>query len=307
MAVAVPLVSVLMLAYNHEQFVAEAVESALAQRGVDIELVIGDDASQDRTPDILRRYAADAPDTVRLVSRPVNVGMFANFADLWAMARGRYVAILEADDFWTHPTKLAEQTRALDANPEWTLCFHRVRVIDDNGLALGLIPPEAAGAFDWARLTRQNFVQTCSVVYRGGIVPTIPAWMSGLALLDWPLHLLHVMQGPAGFLDEEWAVYRQHEGGAWSPRSPADRHLQSAEMLRRVAAYSGIARSGRSDLMRSRSSLLQEAAVELRSVGDLRGARKAIRRSLAGPLDRSRLRDRIRLLADLYAPGRTAE
>lgn len=299
-----PLVSVLMLAYNHERFVGEAVSSVLAQRDVELELLVGDDASTDGTGRILQGFANEDPARVSLVPRPRNIGMFANFADLWSRARGKYIAILEADDFWVSPSKLAEQTRAMELNPHWPLAFHRVKVIDDHGRPLGHNPADPRGPFDWPHLVQENFIQTCSVVYRGGVVPAIPTWLSDVALLDWPVNLLHVMHGPPGYLDGEWAVYRQHEGGAWSTRPPVERLVRSAEMLRRVAAKGGCLRRTRTDLMRSRSTLLLEAVSTLWRDGEVGASRRLFWRHLADPLDRSRFRSRLRMLADLYVPHR---
>src|SRR5262245_40033788 len=97
-------VSVCMLAYNHEQFIAQAVESVLAQKtSFPFELVIGEDFSTDNTRTILQDYAARNPGVVRLQLADFNHGPKPNFIKTFSACRGQYVALLEGDDYWTSP------------------------------------------------------------------------------------------------------------------------------------------------------------------------------------------------------------
>ena len=121
-----PKVSVVMLTYNHEKFIAQAIESVLIQRtNFPIELVVGEDCSTDGTREIVRRYAAARPDIIRLVFHEKNVGAYENGQDVLAACQGEYIALLEGDDYWTSPDKLQRQADYLDAQPACALCFHR--------------------------------------------------------------------------------------------------------------------------------------------------------------------------------------
>src|SRR6476619_5802800 len=114
-----------MTTYNHERYIAQAVESALSQRATfPIEIVIGEDCSTDRTPEILRGLAEQHPDTIRLKLGERNIGGKANFLATIGRCRGQYVAMLEGDDYWTCADKLQRQIDALDAHSEWAICFH---------------------------------------------------------------------------------------------------------------------------------------------------------------------------------------
>ena len=109
-----PKVSVLVLAYNQERYIAQAIQSALDQQTeFAIEIVIGEDCSTDRTRDILKRLAEDNPDLIRLLLREKNLGGTENFYDTLRQCRGEYVAMLEGDDYWTNPQKLQMQADAL--------------------------------------------------------------------------------------------------------------------------------------------------------------------------------------------------
>jgi hypothetical protein len=205
-----------MLTYNQRAFVSEAINSVVAQQtSFPVEVVIGEDCSTDGTREIVSSYAERCAERVRVISSEANVGMYRNLVRTWAACRGRYIAVLEGDDYWSCSTKLQRQVEWLEAHPTTTVCAHQARVIGDGGEDRGVIPLSGATAtFEDLLLT--NLIPTCSVMYRAGIVTAIPAWIDGLKLGDWPLHLLHAQQGNAVVLPEVWAVYRQHGAGAWS-------------------------------------------------------------------------------------------
>lgn len=113
-----PLVSVLMLTYNHRDFLAEAIEGVLAQRCTfPVELLIGDDGSTDGTRDVALAYQAGYPDIVRVVGAGPNIGMNANFRRLVSHVRGQYVAYCEGDDVWCFPGKLQAQVALFESDP----------------------------------------------------------------------------------------------------------------------------------------------------------------------------------------------
>ena len=134
-----------MITRNHAPYVAQAIESILAQEGdFDFELLIGEDCSTDATREICTRYAArDA--RVRLITSEANVGMHANLRRIWDLARGRYVAFCEGDDYWSDPRKLANQVAFLDAHPDFSMVGAYTRKIRqaDNGAweAVGFLGP----------------------------------------------------------------------------------------------------------------------------------------------------------------------
>ncbi len=128
-----PLVSVLMPVYNAERYVAEAVESILAQTFGDFELLIIDDGSTDRSRALLGRYAA-RDGRIRLVSRP-NKGLVATLNEGLGLARGELIARMDADDV-AMPERLALQVAFLREHPEVVCLGGAVRVIDAAGRIL---------------------------------------------------------------------------------------------------------------------------------------------------------------------------
>ncbi len=123
-----PKVSVLMPVYNAERYLAEAVESVLAQTFTDFELIALDDGSTDTSLSLLNRYAAQ-DDRVYVVSQP-NRGVAHTRNDLLRLARGEYVAVLDADDV-AMPARLDRQIAYLDAQPEVVCVGSCHQVIDD--------------------------------------------------------------------------------------------------------------------------------------------------------------------------------
>ena len=124
-----PTVSVLIKAHEHAPYVRQCIDSVLDQSFADVEIVVTDDASTDGTAEILRGY--DDP-RIRLAVQPRNLGISATMNATVARARGRYLAILNSDDF-ALPGRLARQAAFLDANPDVSLVFGLPRVVDEGG------------------------------------------------------------------------------------------------------------------------------------------------------------------------------
>lgn len=109
-----------MLTYNHEPYIAQAIESVLMQKtDFPFELIIGEDCSTDGTLGIAKAYAQKHPETIRLLSGPANIGSLANIVRINTAARGKYIATLEGDDFWNDDLKLQKQVDFLENNPEY--------------------------------------------------------------------------------------------------------------------------------------------------------------------------------------------
>ncbi|NLI41548.1 MAG: glycosyltransferase [Caldisericales bacterium] len=117
-----PLVSVCMITYNHEPYIAQAIESVLMQQtDFPVELVIGEDCSTDNTRAIVCDYRERYPERIHLLLPEHNLGMFPNFVATLQACDGRYIALLEGDDYWTDPFKLQKQVDFLEVHPEYGL------------------------------------------------------------------------------------------------------------------------------------------------------------------------------------------
>lgn len=224
--------SVVVLTYNHERFITQALTSVLTQQQAPPhEVLVAEDCSTDRTRAVLEELARQWAGRFRILPRERNLGLSANLEDAFRACRGRYIAILEADDYWCDPLKLAKVTTALESHPEWCGCFHYVRAEDKLHRQAAEIWPKSLPREEpivaLTDLLAENYVPSYSaVVYRAGLVREFPAWHRRIACGDWGLHVLHAEHGPFGCLPEIMTVYRIHAGGMWSSMEDARRWQQ---------------------------------------------------------------------------------
>lgn len=211
-----------MITRNHGPYIVEAICSVLAQRldGA-IELLIGEDDSTDNTKALCVDLMAHHPSVIRLFTSPKGpLGMHANFRRLLEAARGRYLAFLEGDDYWTMPDKLACQTALMEQNHNLALCGTRTAVVEfDPGTGWRatreLGPVHKQTTYTFADLIPHYNFHFSSVLVRRSALE-LPLWVSGHYCIDRPLYLLAAQHGDAGFIDAVTSAYRQHDGGVWS-------------------------------------------------------------------------------------------
>lgn len=266
---ATPVVSVIVLTYNHERLIADALRSVCAQVEAPVhEVLVAEDYSTDRTQAAIQSLQPQFPGRFQLLDRGRNLGLSANLEDAWRRCRGRYICILEGDDVWIDPHKLAKVTAAMDAHPEWCGCFHAVRVRSEFGEPSNPVLPHPfpEQAVEFSDLLRRNWIPTYScVTYRRGLVTEFPEWHRRLACGDWGLNLLHAEHGSFGFLPSEMTQYLVHGSGMWSGMGEVSRWLQSLLLWESIDRHY----AGRySELIReSREAFLQSCQ---RSLEDLR-------------------------------------
>jgi len=212
-----PKVSVAMITYNHEKCIAQAIESVLMQETTfPIELVIGEDYSTDNTREIVKRYAALRPDVIQPLLHERNVGMRGNGDAVLEACRGQYIACLEGDDYWTSPQKLQRQVDFLDQHPDYSICGHRfMNVFSDHPEWPPSASPVQKESGTLRDILRWNYLLTCTVMYRAGLVTGIPTPFKRLRHGDMPLWVLLAQRGRVGFINEIMGAYRLHRGGVW--------------------------------------------------------------------------------------------
>lgn len=216
-----------MVTYNHEKFIAQAIESVLMQKtDFSFELVIGEDCSTDRTREIVLAFQKRHSGIIRASTPKANLGAGRNFVATLKACQGEYIAYLEGDDYWTNPSKLAKQVAMLEAHPETTVCFHRVGRQNDFTGDTG--PDQPPLEFHRPFITHEEiirgfYMQTCSVLFRRKALPNLDNGFVDLKAGDVPLFMLLTRKGPAVFLDETMATYRIHSTGCWSSMRVGDK------------------------------------------------------------------------------------
>jgi len=213
-----PKVSIKTLAFNHEKFIAQAIESVLMQKvNFSYELVIGEDCSTDDTRRIVRDYQKKYPGKIRPLLYERNMGRRYNMLNTIKESRGQYIALLDGDDYWTSDNKLQKQVDFLDRHPECSICFHNVKLVYEDGNSSQLFHSQPLRpVLKLQDLIDTNFIPTCSAVFRNHLFDEFPELFDSIPFGDWPLHILNAQKGDIGYIDEVMAVYRIHPGGLWS-------------------------------------------------------------------------------------------
>lgn len=128
------LVSVIVLTYNQEKYIAQALDSILMQKtNFSFEILVGDDASTDGTQKILQAYQQRYPNIVKVFRREKNIGATRNAYELFLAAKGKYLASCEGDDYWFSPDKLNTQVEFLENNTQFIGCTHLCWLVDEHG------------------------------------------------------------------------------------------------------------------------------------------------------------------------------
>lgn len=208
-----PLVSICCIVYNHEPYLRDCLEGFLMQRcSFPFEVLIHDDASQDRSAEIIRAYAARHPEIFKPICQSENQyskGLKINPTFNFPRAEGEYIALCEGDDYWTDPLKLQKQVDFLVAHPECGLVYTDVDFREEES---GRITPQVISSGQIKRshsfaghLRNGGFIAPCTWLFRREHIPqTAYSYVDG----TFPLALDIWARSEVGFIDNSTAVYR---------------------------------------------------------------------------------------------------
>ena len=173
-----PRVEVFLVTYNHERWIDQAIDSVLAQVApFPIRLTILEDCSTDATRAIVQRWGDAHPDRIRLQLNATNHNNDEPLLECFAKSRADYIAVLEGDDYFTDPHKLARQVALLDAHPDCALAYHNVHVVYDDGRPTHLKNPPGHPAFATIHdLFVRDFIATGATLYRRTALLDLPDW-----------------------------------------------------------------------------------------------------------------------------------
>ena len=241
-----PKVSVMLITYNHEKYIAQALESVLMQEtDFDFEINVIEDCSTDGTQEIVMRYVRMHPDIVKPYFNQKNIGFKVtqkNFYQGFRTLTGEYFAILEGDDYWTSPHKLQKQVDFLDANPDFAICAHNsIKVYDDGSNAPHrfLYWGQRGDATVEDVICLQSFFHTTGVLYRNVFNGIPPRGYRSKWSCDIFIMISHAAFGKVHHIDEDMAVYRAHAGGRFSGMTQLDGWIYNIDSLRRYNAWLG--------------------------------------------------------------------
>ena len=239
-------VSVMVLTYNHENFIRKTLDSILSQKvNFRFEVIVGDDASPDLTAEIIREYHTKYPDIIVPMLHEKNLGGFGknNTLAALAVARGKYIAPMDGDDYWTTDYRLQKLTDFLDQNLDFVACFHNAEIIFDddshpNQFVNAADQKEVVMVEDFIGEDEVWFIATSAILFRNGVINHYPKWFHESKSGDIPRYiLLGKDDAKFKYINEVMSVYRKNRN---SGMSFTDGYKDADFLQNRIGMYRGI-------------------------------------------------------------------
>lgn len=221
------LVSINCITYNHEDYIADAIEGFLMQiTNFDFEILIGEDCSTDNTRQIVERYVKKHPNKIKLITSEQNVGAKKNSERVFINSKGKYIAECEGDDYWTDPHKLQRQIDYLENHPECSLCFHAAEIIHapkkPTGTRIKPYNVDRLSPIEDIISGGGGFCPTSSLVYHKKHLESPPKFLKETHVGDYPLQLILSSKGSTYYMEKSMSAYRIGVKDSWSSRLTSD-------------------------------------------------------------------------------------
>lgn len=214
-------VSIVCNAYNHESYIRDALEGFVMQKtSFPFEVLIHDDASTDKTADIIRQYEKKYPELIKPIYETENQyskkdGSLSRIQ--YGRVRGKYIALCEGDDYWTDPHKLQKQFDVMEKHPEIDICATAAET-ETNGKITGKCAPSNVDTiFNVEEVINGGggFVATASLMCRAEIRKNPHPFLQ-MMQLDYFMQIAGALRGGMLFLSEPMCVYRVATPGSWT-------------------------------------------------------------------------------------------
>ncbi|HEY3104435.1 MAG TPA: glycosyltransferase [Pyrinomonadaceae bacterium] len=278
-------VSVLITTYNHEAYISQAIESVLQQQvDFDYEIVIGEDASTDRTREIVSAFQRQYPDKIRGLyrdpqdaqrARALGVSGKDNFVNALRDCRGKYIAMLDGDDYWVDPLKLQKQVDFLELHPDFAISFHDVLISYEDGRPSETFqPPDQKEVLTIENLFSDNPIHYCSAVYRNKIFEPLPDWFFEVKPGDWVIHIINARTGKIRYFKDIMATYRVRSAAYWQGRPRVEQILEIINTFNYLHGY--LEPKYEDKLRRSEGEWQKQLAWAYYEAGKRREARQAL-------------------------------
>ena len=211
-----PLVSISCITYNHATYIRQCLEGFLMQKtDFAFEVLIHDDCSTDGTTEIIKEYASKFPNIIKPLYEEENQYQQGNPVGsiVWNIprAKGKYIAMCEGDDYWIDPFKLQKQVDIMEANPDYSLCFHNAvefyeGISKSPRIFNNLTESHVVSLKD---ITDSWIVPTASMLYRRDIMENYPEWTSKIYSGDLTLQLIAFSKGKIFYINQIMSFYRK--------------------------------------------------------------------------------------------------
>lgn len=225
-------VSVVCNAYNHEAYIRDALEGFVKQKtSFAYEVLVHDDASTDKTADIIRQYEKNYPKLIKPIYETENQyskkdGSLSRIQ--YGRVKGRYIALCEGDDYWTDPYKLQKQFDVLEKHPEIDICATAAET-ETNGKITGKCAPSNVDTIFTVEEVISGggeFVATASLMCRAEIRKSPHPFLQMMPL-DYLMQISGALRGGMLFMSEPMCVYRVATPGSWTVCTLKSREAQN--------------------------------------------------------------------------------
>jgi len=230
-------VNVLLITYNHEKYIEEAIASILMQRTkFDYEIVVADDYSSDRTKEIIENCLNKSTVKNKILESTGNLGIPKNYQRGFENCFAEYIAILEGDDYWTDPYRLQKHIDFLDNHYECVMTFNRVLFYSEKKKEFIISDPSIQVSNKYYG-TREMICSApafnfSSYTYRNSAIMKLDKGVFNLNIADWMLNICISQYGLICGLGEVMSVYRIHDKGAWSGVTEIGKYLSVIKIIK---------------------------------------------------------------------------
>ena len=302
-----PKLRVVLVTYNHEKFITQALDSVLSQEtNFDYDTVVLEDCSTDSTRTILKEYQEKHPKNLHLVLAEQNQNSNESWLRAFQEAPSEYVATLDGDDFWTSPHKLQKQVDFLESHPECSMCFHNVRVFyeDKSHESYDFTSPEQKEISGLREILLGNCINGSSPVFRTSVFENLPDWLLTLKWADWGAYVWAAHHGNLGYIKEIIGAYRIHWKGFYSGMSWIDQLGGTIQFYQTMKKH--LDPKYRKPIKAMLSKQYYELAMEYENQKDIPKAKVWLRRSVIEyPFNRFvRMRDLLKMWNRLQSSSR---
>lgn len=235
-------VNIIVITYNHAQYICKAMDSIVLQKvPYDTEIIIADDNSTDNTLSIIEEYIEKSPFKITFLPKVQNLGFVKNYKRAFDACDGKYIAIMEGDDYWTSPLHIKRHVDFLENHSEYSASFNRhIRFFQDQN---------RTEIFEWegdkdfedittAQLALGNRIGNLSCcVFRTSLIKKLAPQLFEIEFADWLLGMIMGQFGPLGYQKEVTSLYRIHDNGQWSRMSDKE---QGESIISAIKIYDKI-------------------------------------------------------------------
>jgi len=216
------LVSVICTCYNHENYIRSALEGFVSQKtDFAYEVIIHDDASTDNSASIIKGYAEKYPDIIKPIFQKENQyskGINIHAEILWPLAKGKYIAFCEGDDYWIDSNKLQKQVDFLEKNTDFVACVHNSYYEYGNGERHVKYADYEKDIFlEDVIVEGGNAYHTSSLIFRKFLLDERPEWVTSVpGVGDYPLSIYLAISGKIKYFEALMSIYRVATPGSWT-------------------------------------------------------------------------------------------